>query len=70
MLSCARLEREGWQFAGIVEAPDLKLAELRYLEKRNIDGSEPENFKHPTLKEPVFGRSENARLAVAGLFPE
>lgn len=64
-------ERDGWQFVGIIEAPDLSTAELRYFSGQNPASAKShdagETRPSAAKRAPVLGRPASAS---AGLFPE
>lgn len=65
-LIAGKLERQGWRFAGVVDAENREDAELRFLvqNEQALVASEP--------KKPVIPSPKTAPLATAplGLFPE
>lgn len=43
-LIVTKLERQGWQFAGVVDAPDVEIAEYKFLASNSFDDNGQENI--------------------------
>lgn len=43
-LITSKLERQGWQFAGVVDAPDVEIAEYKFLASNSFDDGGQENI--------------------------
>lgn len=57
-LIVANLERQGWHFAGVVDAPDVELAEYKFLESQ-----ENANLSIDSSVEPIISVDENSSLS-------
>lgn len=64
-LIVSKLERQGWRFKGVVDAPDVEFAEYKFLESQNIDAfrQENSNLSIDSSVEPIISVDEKSSLS-------
>lgn len=64
-LIAAKLERQGWQFAGVADAPDVEIAEYKFLSSNAFDnyGEGNKNLSIDSSAEPTISVDEKSNLS-------